>query len=336
MDALRTWEPWATQVWGYAFAMALGALWGSFANVCIYRLPQGLSVVSPGSRCGECKAPVRWYDNVPILAYLWLRGRCRACGVRFSPRYALVEALTAVLFGVAWWAAVEAQALFEPFELRLLRFAIYGAFVLLMVVITFIDLDHQLILDKVSLPAILVFYVAGLALGHDYRDGLWGAAFGYGLVWSIDALYRLLRGQDGMGLGDAKLLAVVGAFLGWRGVVASLFGGALVGSVVSLVTLALLRRLPETMTHPAPAPVVDEVPDQVPDQARDGMKPSTAAPAPGQSPSPPSEPEQAPEDAPASALETPIPFGPFLAVAAVFYVFAEPWLQISVAFLGGR
>lgn len=315
MDALRTWEPWATQVWGYAFAMALGALWGSFANVCIYRMPQGLSVVSPGSRCGDCKAPVRWYDNVPVFAYLWLRGRCRACGVRFSPRYALVEALTAALFGAAWWASVEAHALWEPFELRLLRFAIYAAFALLMVVITFIDLDHQLILDKMSLPAIPLFYGAGLALGHDYRDGLWGAAFGYGLVWSIDALYRLLRGQDGMGLGDAKLLAVIGAFLGWRGVVASLFGGAIVGSVVSLITLAVLRRLPEKMTNPAPAAVAD-------------AEPEAAAGGPP--------PEPGSEDPPASALETPIPFGPFLAVAAVFYVFAEPWLQISVAFLGER
>lgn len=325
MDALRTWEPWATQAWGYAFAIALGALWGSFANVCIYRLPQGLSVVSPGSRCGECKAPVRWYDNVPILAYLWLRGRCRACGVRFSPRYALVEALTGALFGVAWWAAIEAQALWEPFELRLLRFAIYAAFVLLMVVITFIDLDHQLILDKMSLPAIPLFYAAGLALGQDYRDGLWGAAFGYGLVWSIDALYRLLRGQDGMGLGDAKLLAVIGAFLGWRGVVASLFGGAIVGSAVSLVTLALLRRLPENLTNPAPAAVVDAADDAADDAAVD-VADAPAGDAP-QEPGPAS---------PASALETPIPFGPFLAVAAVFYVFAEPWLQISVAFLGGR
>lgn len=347
MEALRSWEPWATHAGAYAFVVAFGALWGSFANVCIYRLPQGLSVVSPGSRCGACMTPVRWYDNVPIFAYLWLRGRCRDCGAAFSPRYLLVEAVTGALFGVAWWAAVEASALWEPFELRLLRFAIYAAFVLLMMVITFIDLDHQLILDKVTLPAIAVFYGAGLLLERHWSEGLLGALLGYGVVWLIDAVYRMLRGQDGMGLGDGKLLAVIGALLGWRGVVVALFGGAFVGSIVTLGMLAVIRRLPAAMTEPSPAPAVDGPAAALAgggqtkvSEAQGGA--ASKDPGPAGAPAGVAEGARDPEDdadgddAAPSALETPIPFGPFIAFAAVFYLFAEPWVQISVAFLGRR
>src|SRR5215510_3285527 len=107
---------------GYAVAFVLGLLWGSFANVCIYRWPSGGSVVAPGSRCPACQTPIRWYDNVPVLAWLWLRGRCRACRAPFSARYLVVEAATGALFGVAWWDAVVGPALFGPFHYRILHF----------------------------------------------------------------------------------------------------------------------------------------------------------------------------------------------------------------------
>src|SRR5690242_14631531 len=161
-----------------AAAFVMGTLWGSFANVCIYRWPptdehpKGRSVVKPGSHCSACKVPIKWYDNVPLLSYLWLRGRCRACKVGFSPRYLLVEALTGALFAFAWWAAVNARGPWEPLDDRLVRFVIYAVACFVMVVVTFIDLDTMLILDKLVLPMIPVFYLGSLGLHHVWWDGL--------------------------------------------------------------------------------------------------------------------------------------------------------------------
>jgi leader peptidase (prepilin peptidase)/N-methyltransferase len=309
MEAVRALEPLATSAGAYVMAVVLGLMWGSFANVCIYRMPptdehpKGRSVVSPGSHCGACGEPVRWYDNVPILSFLWLRGRCRACKTEFSARYLLVEALTGALFGVAWWAAVDASAMFEPLELRLLRFTVYAAFVMVMVVMTFIDLDHQLILDRMTYPSIPLFYAAGLLLGNRWDEGLLGAAVGYATVWLIAEIYYRLTGREGMGLGDGKLLAVVGALLGWRGVVVALFGGSLVGSVITL-TVLLLIRLGATKGAGAEGSSADGNDD-------DG------------------------EDDGSDLTRTPVPFGPYLAIASMFYLFAEPWVRINVAWLGG-
>src|SRR5512134_3813929 len=155
---LRELEPMVSSPAAYVAVFLFGTLWGSFANVCIYRWPptdahpNGRSVVRPGSHCSACGKAIRWYDNVPLLSYLWLRGRCRDCKAQFSPRYLLVEALTGALFAFAWWAAVDARAYLEPVDARLLRFAIYAVFCFVMVVVTFIDLDHMLILDKLVLP----------------------------------------------------------------------------------------------------------------------------------------------------------------------------------------
>jgi len=228
---------------GAALAVVLGLLWGSFANVCIYRWPptdehpKGRSVVAPGSHCSVCKVPIRWYDNVPILSYLWLRGRCRACKTQFSARYLLVEALTGALFGVAWWFTLGNGGLFLPLETRALHFVVYASFVFVMVVITFIDIDHKLILDKVTFPSVVLGYGASFLLGHRWWDGLVGIAVGYGVPWLIGELYMRIRKREGLGLGDAKLLAVIGALLGWKGVVVSLFGGSTLGVVVSLPVL---------------------------------------------------------------------------------------------------
>jgi leader peptidase (prepilin peptidase) / N-methyltransferase len=313
MEAVRALEPLATSAGAYGMAVVLGLVWGSFANVCIYRMPptdehpRGRSVVSPGSHCGACGKAVRWYDNVPILSFLWLRGRCRDCKTEFSSRYLFVEALTGALFGVAWWAAVDASAMFEPLEVRLLRFAVYAAFVMVMVVVTFIDLDHQLILDRVTYPSIPVFYMAGLSLGNRWDEGLLGAAVGYGTVWLIIAVYRLLTGKLGMGMGDAKLLALVGALLGWRGVVVALFGGSIVGTVLTLTAMLLVRLGGAPAEQPAEKAAEDGVDDGVDDGADD--------------------------DDGLTGAE--VPFGPYLAIAAMFYLFAEPWVRINVAWLGG-
>jgi len=297
-------EPLAQSAWALGFAFLFGTLWGSFANVCIYRWPptdehpNGRSVVAPGSHCGACGKPVRWYDNVPILSYLWLRGACRDCKATFAPRYLLVEAATGMLFATAWWFAVDARILLEPLDLRVLRFGIGAAFIWTMVVILFIDLDHKLILAWPAYPAIPVFYGLGLLLPERaWYDGLIGAAVGYGIVRLIADGYYYLTKREGMGYGDGVLLALIGTLLGWRGVVVSLFAGSMLGTLVAVPALVLARR--------KAAPV-------------------QGAPADAQ-------PDAADEEDPGLA-RTEIPFGPFLATAAVFWWLAEPYL--TVRFLG--
>ncbi len=296
----------ATTTGAYAFVVVLGLLWGSFANVCIYRWPptdehpNGRSVVRPGSHCGACKRDIPWYDNVPILAYLWLRGRCRFCKVEFSPRYLAVEALTGILFGVTWWVAISLGPLREPFDVQLIRFTISAVFCVVMVVVAFIDLDHKLILNKLTIPSIVVFYAATFLLPERrWYDGLLGAALGYGLPWLVGEIYYRITKREGLGLGDSMLLAVIGALLGWRGVVVSLFGGSVIGSVIGIGVLLLAKDDPED------APV---------DPAFEG---------------PPEEPEAGP-----SLMRTELPFGPFLAIAALFYLFAEPWIQLHFSLNG--
>lgn len=284
-------------VGGYIFAFVLGALWGSFANVCIYRWPptdehpKGRSVVHPPSHCPACKTPIRWYDNVPMIAYVWLRGRCRTCGAGFSARYVFVEFLTAVLFVAAWWA-MGSNSIRGEVELSqaLLGFAIAAGFSFVMVVITFIDLDHWLILDRITLPSIAVFYVAGLVQGRPWLDGLIGAAVGFGLVWIISEGFYRLTGREGLGLGDGKLLAVVGALLGWPGVMFALFAGSVLGSVIGIVALAR------------------------------GYRGDTQAAGEG----------EAADDAEPNLGKTAMPFGPFLAAAALVYLFAEPWILVRL------
>jgi leader peptidase (prepilin peptidase)/N-methyltransferase len=284
-------EPLANSPGAYGFAVLLGLLWGSFGNVCIYRLPpteehpKGRSVVAPGSHCFACNTPIRWYDNVPLLSYLWLQGKCRSCKAAFSSRYLLVEAVTGVLFGVAWWFTVTAPTMWLPFDQRLIHFAIAAAFVFTMVVITFIDIDHKLILNKVTIPSMIVFYALSFLLPERrWYDGLVGMAIGYGVPWLIGEIYFRITKREGLGLGDGMLLAVVGALLGWRGVVCSLFGGSLIGSVLG-IPLVISQRL--------------------------GKKSE------------------------GSLMKLELPFGPFLAMAAVFYLFAEPWIQLNFRLTGG-
>ena len=287
---MEAYEAFASSPAALVAAFLVGTLWGSFANVCIYRWPptdehpKGRSVVAPGSHCGACGKPVRWYDNIPIFAYLWLRGRCRDCKTQFSARYVLVEILTGVLFAAMWWYAVQLGAHLEP-ELgaRAVRFFVYACFVVVLVVITFIDLDHKLILDRVTYPAIPAFYVLGLLLPErTWYDGLIGAALGYGVVRLIADGYWLLTKREGMGYGDGKLLAVIGALLGWPGVIMSLFGGAVIGSVIGVGALLVARR---------------------------------GAPAEGE------------EEEEENLRHVELPFGPFIATAAIGYVLLEPWLQ---------
>jgi leader peptidase (prepilin peptidase)/N-methyltransferase len=227
----------------YVAAAILGALLGSFANVCIARIPQGKSIVRPGSHCFACGAPVRFFDNIPLISYFVLRGRCRSCGAQFSARYLLVEAATALLVLAAYWQALSGPLLDDDVPIRLARFGVTTLFVLALVVITFIDLDTKQIPDAITIPSIPIFFACGLLLGErPMLDLVLGVLGSYGAVGLLGDTWYFLTGRDALGLGDAKLLALVGALLGWQASAFALFGGAVAGSVLLLPVL-LYRRL---------------------------------------------------------------------------------------------
>jgi leader peptidase (prepilin peptidase)/N-methyltransferase len=233
---------WLSSPFAVAAAAVFGAIWGSFFNVCIARVPAGKSVVHPGSRCGACGAPVRAFDNVPVLSFLWLRGRCRACGAPFSARYPLVELLGALLAAVLWWQ----QVALDPsgvVAIRVARFAYDFAFTGVLVILSFIDLETLLLPDKITLPAIAVFFAAGFGV-HEvpWLARLIGAAAGYLFVRLIADFYYYVLKREALGLGDAKLLALIGVALGWKALPLVVFAGSIAGSLISIPVLLVMRR----------------------------------------------------------------------------------------------
>ncbi len=215
----------------YVLSVLFGLIVGSFANVCIYRLPKNESVVSPGSHCPSCGRPVRFWDNVPVISYLVLRGRCRACGEPISLRYPAVEGLNGLLYFLAALRFGGTPATF-----------FYFIFITAMVVITFIDYDFQIIPDEITLPGIPIGLLAGWLILPDpfYRlaglgltGSLIGAATGFMLYYSIAFLSR-----GGMGGGDIKMMTMVGAVLGWKGVLLTTFLASFTGSVAGLYLMA--------------------------------------------------------------------------------------------------
>jgi len=204
-----------------------GAVVGSFLNVCIYRIPKGLSIVSPPSSCPNCGSRIPFYLNVPILAYLVLRGRCSKCSEPFSARYPIVEALTGVF-------AVFTFIRFGPS----IETLVYFAFLSALIVITFIDLDLKIIPDVISLPGIVVGLAASFFLPYPgVVDSLIGAVAGGGILLLVAWGYLLATGHEGMGMGDVKLLAMIGAFLGWKGVVVTLLFGSFIGALLGAVLI---------------------------------------------------------------------------------------------------
>jgi leader peptidase (prepilin peptidase) / N-methyltransferase len=224
-----------------AFAAALGAIWGSFFNVVIARLPRGESVVRPASRCMTCGAAVRAADNIPVLSYLWLRGRCRRCGARISGRYPLVEILTAVLAAAIFWKFAGSDA-GEVVAVRLGRFLVYFGFACALIVLSFIDLDTKRLPDVITMPGTAVLFVAAFA-AHDvgWKERVIGAAAGYLFVRLVADFYYYVLKREGMGLGDGKLLAMVGAVFGWKALPIVLFAASLIGTAVSIPILVATR-----------------------------------------------------------------------------------------------
>jgi leader peptidase (prepilin peptidase)/N-methyltransferase len=217
--------------WGPLVALAaLGLCVGSFLNVCIHRLPLGQSVVSPGSRCPKCGYALGWADNIPVLSYVSLGGRCRKCRTPISMRYPIVEILTMGLF-VAHYLVFDLDILLVP---RLL-------FACAMLVLFAIDLEHHLLPNAITLPGIVVGLAFSLLLPPGIVDALIGALIGGGVLWAIGEVYFRMTGQEGMGGGDVKMLAMIGAFLGWKLVLVTLVFSSVAGSVIGVLVLATRR-----------------------------------------------------------------------------------------------
>lgn len=213
------------------YAALLGLVTGSFLNVVIHRLPRGVSIVRPRSRCPYCDGPILARDNIPVLSWVLLRGRCRRCSAPISPRYPLLEAFTGVLFV----ACVERFG-FTPEALA-------GAVLCsLLVVLAAIDLEHFLLPDRITLPGIAVGWLLQSWLpATSLLEAVVGALVGAGVLILLINVWYWLRDEESMGLGDVNMLAMVGAFLGWRGVVSTLFFASLLGALVGLGLIAARR-----------------------------------------------------------------------------------------------
>lgn len=206
------------------FVFIFGAVVGSFLNVCVYRLPRKKSIVSPPSSCPACEKPIRFYDNIPLVSYVILRGKCRDCGVRFSIRYFMVELLTAVIFTMIYrrWGL--------SYETFIVMF-----FAAILIVVSFIDYDFQIIPDILSIGGM----IAGLIISFvrpnfQVMESVWGVFIGGGVLFIIAYGYQLVTKREGMGGGDIKLLAMIGSFTGLKGVLFSLVGASVIGTVVGI------------------------------------------------------------------------------------------------------
>jgi len=296
-------------------ALVVGACVGSFLNVCIYRIPKGESIVTPGSHCA-CGAPIKWYDNIPLLSWVLLRGRARCCGRPISPRYPLVEALTAALFLACW--------LLFPHGKAACGMVLCAA----LIAATFIDLDHMIIPDAFTLwlgvAGLLLSAVAPSLHGRQHElfllasvrsatDGAVGLLVGSGLVLWIALLAEAVLKKEAMGFGDVKFVGAIGAFTGWRGAVAAVFGGAVIGTLwfaLALLWQGLFRKAP-----PAGGPV---------GSAPAGPDPTGASPPAG----------PAGDAAPPQPIGfgVHVPFGPMLAAGGLLYfLVAHYWVDAYFA-----
>jgi leader peptidase (prepilin peptidase)/N-methyltransferase len=271
--------------WGAA-AFVFGAFWGSFANVCIFRVPWGISIVWPSSRCPTCLSPIRPFDNVPIVSWVVLGARCRDCGERIAARYPLVEVLVAFL----------SLALFMRSP-SLSAYVVWFAFGASLVVLSFIDLDHWLLPDVITYPGIaagvllsLLGPVTPAGVAVDVTESLLGAALGGGLIFVVSLAAKLATGRLGFGGGDVKLMAMVGAFLGYKAILPVVFLSAAQGSVIGIALLFARRRAP---APPASGPVP---PAPKPPEGEDDFVPTRHH----------------------------MPFGPLVALGALEYLFFGP------------
>jgi leader peptidase (prepilin peptidase)/N-methyltransferase len=298
---------WMARIVGVLF----GAIWGSFFNVAIHRWPHGLSVIHPPSHCPHCGERIPARHNIPILSWLLLRGRAACCGATIPSRYFLVELSSAALC----LALVERLVVRAPGETLLLHAGlealVYFAFAGGLLVATFVDLEYMEIPDEVSMPGAALGLLTAPMRGS---PGAEAAALGAGggflvvqllFVWT----YERLTGRRGMGEGDAKLLMMIGAFVGWKGVLFALVAGSAQGLLVALVALATGKRI-----GPAPS---DDAAAAESTGSEDGIPGDGEAPAESES-------DSESDEQIASRLK--VPFGPFLALGALEFLFFGPWV----------
>ena len=211
----------------YLFVIILGGLWGSFANVCIYRLPLDKGVVSGRSYCPKCKKQITWKDNIPIISYLLLSGKCRKCKKPISSQYALVEFLSILFFTIIYF-------LYGITLTTLLLMILSLSFI----IIFFIDLKHFIIPNEITFSMMALGFLKSFdpnlnSLFPNYINSLIGGLLGYGIIWSIIYFYKQVRKKEGMGLGDAKLFAVVGFWFGWLSIPFIIF----LSSIIALLSV---------------------------------------------------------------------------------------------------
>jgi leader peptidase (prepilin peptidase)/N-methyltransferase len=315
------------------FAFLWGSVWGSFATVVVHRWPRQ-SVVRPGSHCPNCLKPVRPYDNVPILAWLWLRGRCRDCKTPISPRYALIEAMyavTALALVELLLRAESEQALPVFLALFFVRFAFAWG----LLTASFIDLKKLLLPDFITLGGTLLGVVANALLpGIGWRASLLGVALGAGIPYAFYFVWDRFLKREGMGLGDVKLLAMVGALLGPQAVVFAMFMGSMQGIAATLVARATGWKLAPDID---PADLEDDGGESISEKIVGlfsrvtGWKPAPEAPD-----DEPTAEEAAADEGPEPLLRTMIPFGPFLALGAIEYLLGgDRLMQAYLSLLRG-
>ena len=210
----------------YLAAFVLGGIWGSFCNVCIYRLPDNDSVITGRSFCRSCKNKIKWYDNIPLLSFIFLRGKCRGCNNKISSQYFLVELISAISFLSIYFI--------YGLSITTLLLIILSIF---FIIIFFIDLKHYIIPNELTFPLMLIGFVKSFdpnlnqTIFPNYINSLLGGFFGYAVIWLIIFFYKKVRNKEGMGLGDAKLMAVVGFWFGWASIPFTIF----ISSAVALV-----------------------------------------------------------------------------------------------------
>ena len=261
IDSINSTAPWILPL----FAFGLGANIGSFLNVCIYRIPEGLSIVHPGSRCGACGKPIPFYLNIPILAWIFLRGKAHCCGAPFSIRYPAIEFLTGILFLAAW--------LLLPAPIALIGFV----WISILIAITFIDLDHMLIPDRFSIgglgvglvlsalvPSLHGIFVENALIGstQGFFTALRGALLGSAVILWIMIIAEVILKKEALGFGDVKLMGAIGAFCGWQGAVFALFGGAVLGTIAVFIMhfVRVIRPKKDTDTEEEEGLIGREIP----------------------------------------------------------------------------
>jgi leader peptidase (prepilin peptidase) / N-methyltransferase len=305
-------EPWLVRT----FAFVFGCLWGSFLNVVIYRVPLGMSVVRPGSHCPGCGAPVAAIDNITLVSWLVLRGRARCCGVAVSPRYVAVELLGGmVALGIAQVVILPLPADTSVLHAAAIFLADLGL-ALALIAAAFIDLSHMYLPDPITLGGTLFGLATPGLRDLGYTDALLGAAVGWVGVWLPFVVgYKAIRGRPGMGLGDAKLVMLAGAWFGWPGAAFALFGGAIQATLAAAIVLLTTGRIEEPEAVRADREELQRAAAEGDAEAAQALAddPLGSAPAEG-------------------IMASRMPFGPFLCLAILEWLLGGDWLKDRLFF----